>query len=238
MSTNIRKKEIKVQRAAQSLDHFKNKVAGGEDIYVGILKPVLAGAGILVVALAAWAGFANMHSKAVERHEVVMAEIVRYVAGDGTAPAPAAEVEKRMREKLPVLENLARTAPSSERQVAEGLLASWRLMLGGAADGGAANGVAAAAGDIPDPKDPWQRLRLAQRSLALGHADEASRFLAPLRKGAAPQEPWGRLYWTVQLDCDRLVSNREQALKDLAEYKERFKNLPEVNALDTVVKGI
>ncbi len=228
MSTNVRNKEIKVQRDAQSLDHFKNKVAGAEDVYVGILKPVLIGAGILLLALLAWAGWANHRSKAVERHAVALAEVVRYVEGDGTTPTPAAEAEKRMREKLPILETLARTAPASERKVTEGLLASWRLMLNSGAT----------AAPAAEPKDPWDRLRLAQRSLALGQGDGAVRLLAPLRKGATPQEPWGRLYWTVQLECDRLTGNREQALKDLAEYKERFKNQPDVNSLDPVVKGI
>jgi hypothetical protein len=96
----------------------------------------------------------------------------------------------------------------------------------------------AAAAPTTEPRDPWDRLRLAQRSLALGRGEEAVRLLAALRKAATPQEPWGRLYWSVQLECDRLTGNREQALKDLAEFKERFKNQPDVNSLDAVVKGI
>ena len=228
MSTSVRNKEIKVQRAAQSLDHFKNKVAGSEDVYVGILKPALIVAGILVVGLLAWAGFANMRSKAVERHEAALAEVLRYVEGSGASPAPAVEVEKRMREKLPVLETLARTAPSSQRQIAEGHLAGWRMMLGAAGPGAT----------TAKPGDPWQRIRLAQRSLALGQGGEAVQLLAPLRKDATPQEPWGRLYWTVLMDCNRLQGNRDQALKDLAEYKQRYKDQPEVNSLDAVVKGI
>lgn len=228
MSTSVRNKEIKVQRAAQSLDHFKTKVAGSEDVYVGILKPTLIGAGILVVGLLAWAGFANMRSKAVERHEAALAEVLRYVEGSGTPPASAVEVERRMREKLPVLETLARSAPSAQRQVAEGHLASWRLQLGAAGTNAATT----------ETGDPWQRIRLAQRDIALGHAEDALRRLVPLRKDATPQEPWGRLYWTVLMDCNRLQANRDQALKDLAEYKQRFKDQPEVNSLDAVVKGI
>lgn len=228
MSTNVRDKEIKVQRAAQSLDHFKSKVAGADDAYVGILKPVLIGAGILLVALVGWVGYANLRSKSVERHEAALAEILRYVEGDGSAPLPAAEAEKRMKEKLPALEQLARSAPAAEKAVAEGLASSWRLLLGQA---GATAGAA-------DPKTPWDRLRAAQRSLALGRGDEAARLLAPLRKDATPQEAWGRLYWALALDCDRLQGNRAQALKDLAEFKDRFKNRPEADSLDNVVKGI
>lgn len=230
MSSNVRNKEIKVQRAAQSLDHFKNTVAGSEDVYVGILKPVLIGAGVLVLVLLAWAGFANMRSKAVDRHETALAELVRYVEGDGSTPPSAAESEKRMREKLPVLEGLAQSAPGSEKAVTEGMLASWKLMLG------QPSSVPAQAG--ADPKDPWQRLRLAQRQLALGHGDEAGRLLAPMQKDATPQQPWGRLYWTTLMECHRLKGDRDQALKDLAVYKDRFKSLPEVNSLDPVVKGI
>jgi hypothetical protein len=229
MSTSVRNKEIKVQRDAQSLDHFKNKVAGSEDVYVGILKPVLIGAGILAVALLAWAGFASMRSKAAERHEAALAEIVRYVEGDGVTPASAADTEKRMREKLPALEALAQSAPSAAKPVAAGMVSTWKLMLGQPSP---------AAPATLDATDPWQRLRLAQRSLALGKGDEASRLLAPLKKDASPQAPWGRSYWTVLMDCHRLLGDRDQALKDLAEYKERFKNLPDVDALDAVAKGI
>jgi hypothetical protein len=230
MSNNVRNKEIKVQRAAQSLDHFKNTVASSDDVNAGILKPVLIGAGVLVLLLVAWAGWSGMATKAVERHESALAEILRYVEGDGTVPVPAAEAEKRMREKLPALEYLAKTAPGSEQLVTDGVLASWRLMLGTAGSG--------AAGAVADPKDPWQRLRLAQRSLALGNGDETSRFLAPLHKGASPEEPWGKLYWKTRLECDRLQGKRDQAFKDLAEFKERFKNTPDANSLDPVVKGI
>lgn len=227
MSTQLRNKEIKVQRAAQSLDHFKTKVAGAEDVYVGVLKPVLIGAGVLVLGLLGWGAYANMRARALERHEAALAGILRYVEGDGSTPVPAAEAEKRMREKLPVLEELARNAPSKVKPVADGVLGSWRLMLG---QGGPA---------VAEPgKDPWQRLRLAQRALALGKGDEAAALLAPLRRDATPQEAWGRTYWAALLDCDRLRGDRAQALKDLAEFKERFKTSPEVDSLDATVKGI
>ena len=99
MSISSRNKEIKVQRDAQSLDHFKNKVAGSEDAYVGLLKPVLAGAGALVLALLAWVGWSSLRARAVERHEVALAELLRSVEGSGATPPSSAEVEKRMREK-------------------------------------------------------------------------------------------------------------------------------------------
>ncbi len=227
MSTSSRSKEIKVQRDAQSLEHFKTNVAGSEDVYVSLLKPVLIGVGALVLAVLAWLGWSNMRAKAVERHEVALAEILRYAEGSGPTPASPAEVEKRMKEKLPALEQLARSAPASERAIAEGLLASWKLVLGQGAPAPAT-----------DPRDPWQRLRLAQRSLALGKAEEAARLLAPLRKDATPAEAWGKAYWAAVLDCDRLQGNRDQALKNLAEFKARYKNLPDENALDVVMKGI
>lgn len=227
MSTSSRSKEIKVQRDAQSLDHFKTNVAGSEDVYVSLLKPLLIGVGALVLAMLAWVGWSVMRARAVERHEVALAELLRYAEGSGITPSAPSEVEKRMKEKLPALEQLARNAPASERAVAEGLLGSWKLVLGQGAPAPAA-----------DPKDPWQRLRLAQRSIALGKGEEGARLLAPLRKDATPQEPWGKAYWAAVLDCDRLQGNRDQALKNLAEFKARFKNLPDENALDVVMKGI
>ena len=74
MSTSSRSKEIKVQRDAQSLEHFKTNVAGSEDVYVSLLKPVLIGVGALVLAVLAWLGWSNMRAKAVERHEVALAK--------------------------------------------------------------------------------------------------------------------------------------------------------------------
>ncbi len=227
MSISSRNKEIKVQRDAQSLDHFKNKVAGSEDAYVSLLKPVLAGAGALVLALLAWVGWSSLRARAVERHEVALAELLRSVEGSGATPPSSAEVEKRMREKRPALEELVRSAPASERAAAEGLLASWNVVLGQAGPAPAA-----------EPRGPWQRLRQAHRFIALGKAEEAARVLAPLRKDATPQEPWGKAYWAAVLDCDRLQGDRGQALKNLAEFKARYKSLPDENALDVVMKGI
>jgi len=225
MSLSSRNKEIQVQRPAQSLEHFKSKVAGPEDPYTGIMKPLLAGAGILVLGLLAWGGIASIRSRAVERHEAALADLLHGVEGDGTAAA-VPDLEKKMRDKLPALEALARSAPSSQKAVTEGLLASWKLQLEGKAT------------PVSPKDDPWSRLRQAQAALALGKGVEAQKLLAPLRKGASPEEAWGSLYWSTALEVDRLLGSRDQAWKDLAEYKQRFKDQGDAAPLEQLLKGI
>ncbi len=225
MSAGSRNKEIQVQRPAQSLEHFKSKVAGPEDAYTGIMKPLLTGAGVLVLGLLAWGGIASIRSRAVERHEAALADLVHGVEGDGTAAA-APDLEKRMRQNLPALEALARSAPSSRKAMTEGLLASWKLQV---------EGKAAA---VPQGDDPWGRLRQAQAALALGKGDEAQKLLAPLRKDATPEEAWGSLYWSTALEADRLLGSRDQAWKDLAEYKQRYKEQGDAAPLENLLKGI
>jgi hypothetical protein len=225
MSLSSRNKEIQVQRPAQSLEHFKAKVAGPQDPYTGIMKPLLGGAGIVVLALLAWAGIASIRNRSVERHEAALADLLHEVEGDGTAPA-APDLEKKMREKLPVLEALARSAPAREKAVTEGLLASWKLQLDGKAT------------PVSQKDDPWSRLRQAQAALALGKGDEAQKLLSPLRKDATPEKAWGGLYWNTSLETDRLLGNRDQAWKDLAEYKQRFKDQGDAAPLEQLLKGI
>jgi hypothetical protein len=225
MSPSSRNKEIQVQRPAQSLAHFKSKVAGPEDAYTGIMKPLLAGAGILVLGLLAWGGIASIRSRAFERHEAALAELIHEVEGDGSAAA-APDLEKKMRDRLPALEALARSAPSAQKVVTEGLLASWKLQLDGKAT------------PVSQTDDPWGRLRQAQAALVLGKGDEAQKLLAPLRKEARPEEAWGSLYWSTTLEVDRLLGSRDQAWRDLAEYKQRFKDQADAAPLEQLLKGI
>lgn len=225
MSSSSRNKEIQVQKPAQSLEHFKAKVAGPEDAYTGVMRPLLGGAGILVLGLLAWGGIASIRSRSVERHEAALAELVHAVEGDGSGAATA-DLEKRMRERLPALEALAASAPSSRKDLTQGLLASWKVQLDGKA-------VSVSQGD-----DPWSRLRQAQAALTLGKGDEAQKLLAPLRKDATPEKAWGGLYWSTSLEADRLLGNRDQAWKDLAEYKQRFKDLGDAAPLEQLLKGI
>jgi hypothetical protein len=141
-------------------------------------------------------------------------------------PAQPADIEKRMRENLPKLEVLAKSAPASQKATTEGLAATWRLELDG--KGGIA----------PKAEDPWSRLRLAQRQIALGQGPEAVATLTPLRASAVPSEPWGGLYWKTLLDARTLQGEREQALKDYAEYKLRFRDQADIRGMERILTGI
>jgi hypothetical protein len=71
--------------------------------------------------------------------------------------------------------------------------------------------------------DPWAILRVAQRQLALGQANEVASTLKTLRNSAKPDVPWAPLYWGTLLDLHRLKGDRDQAWKDFADYKALFK---------------
>jgi hypothetical protein len=142
------------------------------------------------------------------------------------ATLPAAEVEKRMREHLGQLESLVNSAPSSRKAATAGLLATWRLALDG-------KGVSPA-----KPEDAWGQIRLAQRAIALGQAQEARTQLDPLRAKATPGEAWAEAFWTSQLEADRLAGDRNQALKDLADYKARFKGHGDASAMESILQSI
>jgi predicted Zn-dependent protease len=217
MAAHSKDKVIQVQKPAQSLQAFQKKVASGEDIQAGYLKPLLLGAGVLVVATASYFGFVAWRANALEQHQTALADLQLEIGGDsavaGTEPVSAQDLEKRMRDHLPQLEALARNAPAEDRTVTQSLLATWQVELG---EKGAAHAA---------PTDTWGRLRLAQRQIALGQAQEAAATLTPLRRSADPDEPWASLFWSTLMDADRLQGDRTQALKDLAEYKARFKQL-------------
>jgi predicted negative regulator of RcsB-dependent stress response len=225
MIPNSKNKVIQVQKPAQSLQAFQKKVASGDDLQTGLLKPMLIGAGVAVGLGVAFFGFRAWRASVVEKHESALASLQLEVTGDAVEPAPAAEVEKRMRAKLPELEALARNAPGSKRETTEGILASWKLQLDGT------GGIAA------QQNDAWDKLRLAQKQLALGQGAEALATLGGLRKEADPGKAWAPIFWTTLLDIDRLKGDRSQALKDFADYKARFKTQADP-AVERLLQGV
>jgi len=212
MAANIKSKEIQVQKPAQSLQAFQQKLARGDDSQVTLLKPLLIGTGLLATLVIGFFGFRAWRANALEKHEAAVAELLLEVQGDGLTPVAPAEVEKRMRERLPRLESLAKSAPGGASEITKGVLASWNLEL----DGKASRPVLGS--------NPWDRLRAAQRQLALGQAEEVAATLKSLRSSAKPDAPWAPLYWATQMDLHRLKGDRNEAWKDYAEYKSLFKD--------------
>ena len=219
-------REIQVQKPAQSLAHFQTKVAQGQEEDGGLLKPLLVGVASLVALGIVYGAWNAWRSSVADKHEAALSALQMEVEGDGLVPVPAPEVEKRMRERLGRLEALASKAPSSRKAATAGLLDTWRLTLDGKGQVSA------------KPADAWGQLRLAQRAIALGQLQEARTQLDPLRAKATPSEPWAEAFWTSQLDADRLAGDRAQALKDLAEYKARFKGRGDASALENLVQSI
>jgi hypothetical protein len=213
MVSHSKDRVIQVQKPAQSLQAFQKKVASGEDIRAGYLKPLVMGAGVLVVACASYYGFRAFKAASLEKHQIALAGLQMEVIGSSPAGEPASpqDLEQRMRERLPRLEALARSAPRDDRAVSEGLLATWRVQLG---EKGAASA---------PPADAWGKLSLARKQIALGQGQEAAATLATLRRDADPDKAWAPVFWSTLLDADQLQGNREQAWKDLADYKSRFK---------------
>lgn len=219
-------REIQVQKPAQSLAHFQTKVAQGQEEDGGLLKPLLVGVASLVALGIVYGAWNAWRSSVADKHEAALSALQMEVEGDGLVPVPAPEVEKRMRERLGRLEALASKAPSSRKAATAGLLDTWRLTLDGKGQVSA------------KPADAWGQLRLAQRAIALGQLQEARTQLDPLRAKATPGETWAEAYWACQLDADRLAGDRAQALKDLAEYKARFKGRGDASALENLVQSI
>jgi len=225
MAANIKSKEIQVQKPAQSLQAFQQKLASGDDSPVTLLKPLLIGTGIVAVLAIGFFGFRAWRTNAIEKHEAAVAELLFEVQGDGLTPVAPADIEKRMRERLPRLETLAKGAPGPVAEITEGMLASWRLQLDGTATPPALG------------SDPWNRLRLAQRQVTLGQGEEASATLKPLRGNAKPDAPWAPLYWATLMDLHRLKGDRTEAWKDYAEYKALFKDRAD-ESLEKVLASI
>ncbi len=226
MARPPKEREIQVQKPAQSLAHFQTKLGQGEEEDGGLLKPILIGITSLLVLGLIYGAWTAWRTSATEKHEAALSALQMEVEGDGVTPPPAAEVEKRMRERLGRLEALATSAPSTRKAVTLGLLATWRLSLDG-------QGRAPA-----KAQDAWGQLRLAQRALALGQLQEARAQLEPLRAKATPGAAWAEAFWSSQLEADRLAGDRPQALKDLAEYKARFKGRGDASALENLLQSI
>ena len=132
-----------------------------------------------------------------------------------------------MREHLPQLEALAKPAPRGDRSVT-------RRPPGHLAAGTGRQGRRR---PWPRLRDPWGKLRLAQKQVALGQGPEALGHPLPLRGGAGPDQPWAAVFWSTLLDADRLQGNRDQAWKDLADYKARFKTQADP-AVERLLAGV
>jgi hypothetical protein len=223
-SSSVR--EIQVQKPSQSLAHFQAKLGQGQEEDAGLLKPILYAVSALLILGLVFGGVNLWRASAAEKHEATLSALQMEVEGDGVTPLAPAEVEKRMRERLGRLEALVNSAPSSQKAATAGLLGTWRLALDGKGP------APAPAGDI------WGQLRLAQRALALGQVQEARAQLNPLRAKALPGEAWGEAFWTTQLDVDRLAGDRAQALKDLAEYRSKFKGRGDATPMEAIVRSI
>ena len=225
MATNTKNKVIQVQKPAQSLKAFQQKVASGDDIKEGYLKPLLIAAGSVLVVFIGIFGYRAARASSIEKYEIALADLQGEVSGDGQSPVPAAELEHRMRERLPRLEALAQSAPSARKATADGLVATWRLELDG-------KGAVA-----PEQTDTWGTLRRAVRQVALGQGPEAMATLTPLRDNATPAKPWANLYWSTLLNADLLKGDRAKAWQDFAEYKARFKDQADPS-LERVLTGV
>ena len=226
MARPTKDREIQVQKPAQSLAHFQTKLGQGQEEDGGLLKPILIGAVSIIAVGLIYGAWSAWQTSSAEKHEAALAALQVEVEGDGLVPMPAAEVEKRMRERLGRLESLVNSAPSSRKAATAGLLSTWRLALDG-------KGAAPTKGD-----GAWGQIRLAQRALALGQIQDARAQLDPLRASATPAEPWAEAFWSSQLDADRLAGDRAQALKDLAEYKARFKGRGDAAAMESLLQSI
>jgi hypothetical protein len=225
MAANPQDKVIQVQKPAQSLENFQRSL--GDEAGSPALRKILLGACALVAAALGYLGWTTVQAHRVEKFETSLAALRLEVEGDGLTPVAPADLEKRMKDALPRLEALAKEAPGSSRASAEGMVRAWKLEL---------DGKTADAGETA--QDPWGRLRQAQRALALGQAKPASDILSPLRPKAGPGEAWSGEYWSAVLQADRLAGDRPQAVKDLAEYKERFKKEGPAPELDKALQGI
>ena len=218
-----RDKVIQVQKKAQSLEQFQRSAA---DEGSSLLKSLLVGAGAVVLGIVAWYAWSAHLQRQTESFEAQLASLRLEVEGDGSAPVPPDQLQSRMQAALPRLEALAQRAPSSRRAQTQGLLATWKLELSGQ------GGVAA------DTGSPWGRLREAQRLTALGQGKEAKAVLDPLRAKATPVEAWGQAFWASAMEVDRLNGDRAQALKDLADYRARYKDGADTAHFDKLVQSI
>ena len=218
-----RDKVIQVQKKAQSLEQFQRSAASESS---SMLKSLLIGAGAIVLGVVAWGAWSTHRQRQAEAFESQIAALRLGVEGDGSAPVAPDQLQTRMQAALPRLETLAQSAPASRRAQALGLLAAWKLDLDG-------QGGVQAATDTP-----WGRLREVQRLTALGQGKEAKALLDPIRAKAIPAEPWGQAFWASQMEVDRLNGDRAQAMKDLADYRARYKDASDAAHFDKLAQSI
>lgn len=226
MARDIKQKEIQVQKPAQSLQAFQQKLATQPQESATLLKPVAITTCSLILVAGAFFGFQTWRQGRIERHEAAISELQQAIQGDGVQPLPALEMEKRMRERLPALETLAQNAPGPCQEDTRRLLATWKLQLEGK------GGVTGSTGN------PWERLALAQRQIGLAQSAEAEQTLAPLRAKADAEVAWAAPYWSTLMDLHRLKGDREQAWKDYAEYKRRFKDRADTGTMERLLAAI
>ena len=226
IKASIKQKEIKIQKPAQSLTAFQRKVASGVDERSVLIRGFVT-AGISLLAIAAVLITVRVWSSHnIGKHETALSALIMEVDGTPYSPVPPDERGERLQSAIPILEELAKKAPRTSKDVALGILSAWRLEL---------NGEGAA---LPAPADPWSRLRLAQRSIALGQAAEASDLISSLHKDAKANRAWAHNYWYALMQIRQLEGNREQALKDYAEYRKIFKQQADLNSMDNILRTI
>ncbi len=223
----VRNKEIQVQKPAQSLAHFQAKVASADDVETGLVKPLLIGGGTVLALVVGYFAFSSWQAGKVERYEASRAEILRALEADPKVASAPGDFEKRLRESLPGLEQLAKEAPSSRRAQALAEVASYRLMLDG--KGG---------GVPPAATTPLGKVQAGARLVALGQGKEALDLLLPLRGKAKAGETWADLYWVTLMDARRLTGDRAGALKDLSDYRTEFKGEGYIRRLEQMAQGI
>jgi len=226
IKTNIKQKEIRIQKQAQSLTAFQHKVASGMDDRSALMKRFIIVASAIVVAIAITVFWNFWRKHKIEQHETALAALIAEAQGHRSDTVPSDEKEQRMLNALPRLEELARTAPGRSKAVTNGILSTWKLELG--------------QGDnsLPKPTDPWSRLRLAQRNIVLGQAEKAKELLSILHKDAKPDRAWSQLYWSSLMLVRQLEGDRQQALKDYAEYRQVFKDQADLTAMDKLLSVV
>jgi hypothetical protein len=220
---SIKQKQIRIQKPAQSLTAFQRSVASGTDERSDLIRYFAIAVGAMLAITVVVVSWNLLSSRRIEQHEAALAVLISEVDGNRTSPVPPAEREQRMRGVLSRLEELASKAPGSCKPVALGMLSAWKLELDGQGAG------------LPAPSDPWSRLGLAQRSIALGQAAEAHGLISTLHGKADPNQAWSPLYWAALLQARQLEGNREQALKDYAEYRKRFKSQADLATMDKLL---
>ena len=227
MAQTTKNREIQVQKPAQSLAHFQTKLGKGEEEDGGLLKPILIGvAALVLVGVALWRlGRLPDPGRGEAR---------------GGPFGPADGSRRRWRDTRAAGRNgkaHARAAgspggpggrgaflPQGRHRGAAGQLAPGPGRQG--AGPGQGRGSPGARSGWPSGPWPWARPQAARAQLD------------PLRAKATPGEPWAEAFWASQLDADRLAGDRAQALKDLAEYKARFKGRADTSAFEGLIQSI